>query len=444
MKRDPAGVKVMRGRVLTFLEEPRTLDDTASYRYIEDGAVVVGPDGRIVMVGDFKPNAAAHHEVIDHRPHLIVPGFIDPHIHYPQMQVVGSYAGGLLEWLNDYTFVEEQKFSDRAHAARVSALFLDTLLRHGTTTAAVYCTVHPQSVDAFFAEAEKRDMLMVAGKVMMDRNAPAALLDTAQTAYDETRAGIASWHGKGRAHYAITPRFAITSSPAQMEAAETLAREFPDLHVQTHVSENMAEIHVANELYPNYGDYVGIYEKYHLLGPRTLLGHCIHLSHRETEALRDTRAVAVFCPTSNLFIGSGLFDYDRLREHGVRIAVATDIGGGTSYSMLKTLDEGYKVMQLRGQRLNPLRSFYHMTLGNSRAMSLEGRIGSIAAGMEADLVVLNSRATPHMALRMERVETLSNELFLLQTCGDDRAVVETYVMGKPMKSAAADSIRASE
>ncbi len=435
MSHRPGDVKVLRGRVLTFVEEPQSPDDHASYRYIEDGAVVVGPDGRILMVGEYKPNAAAHHEVIDHRPHLILPGFIDPHIHYPQMQVIGSYAGGLLEWLNTYTFVEEQKFADPAHASTVASAFFDTLIGHGTTTAAAYCTVHPQSVDAFFGEAAKRNMLMVGGKVMMDRNAPEALLDTAQSGYDETKAGIAKWHGQGRAHYCITPRFAITSSPAQMEAAEALAREYPDLHIQTHVSENLAEIQFANELYPNFGDYVGIYEKYHLLGPKTLLGHCIHMSHREAEVLCDTQSVAVFCPTSNLFIGSGLFDYDRLHQRGVRIAVATDVGGGTSYSMLRTLDEGYKAMQLRGQRLNPLRSFYHMTLGNARAMSLADRIGSVAAGMDADLVVLNSSATPHMKLRMQTVDSLINELFLLQTCGDDRAVVETYVAGAAMKSA---------
>jgi guanine deaminase len=280
---------------------------------------------------------------------------------------------------------------------------------------------------------------MVGGKVMMDCHAPPGLCDTAQSGYDDSKAGIATWHGKGRAHYAITPRFALTSSPAQLEAAEALAREFPDLHIQTHVSENLGEIQRAMELYPNMGDYVGIYERYHLLGPKTLLGHCIHLSHRETEVLCDTGAVAVFCPTSNLFIGSGLFDYDRLHTHGVRIAVATDIGGGTSYSMLRTLDEGYKVMQLRGQRLNPLRSFYHMTLGNARAMGLADRIGTIARGMDADLVVLDARATAHMALRMEAVESLQNELFLLQTAGDDRAVVETYVMGRAMKSSLARS-----
>jgi guanine deaminase len=391
------------------------------------------------MVGEFNPKAAAHHEVIDHRGKLILPGLIDPHIHFPQMQVIGSYAANLLEWLNTYTFVEEQRFADKAHADRIASRFFDELIRHGTTTAAAYCSVHPQSVDAFFEQAAARDMLMVGGKVMMDRNAPEALRDTPQSGYDDTKAGIAKWHGKGRAHYAITPRFAITSSPEQMEVAEQLAREYPGLHIQTHVDENVAEIAFARELYPNIADYLGIYERYHLLGPKTLLGHCIHLTHRECEVLTDTRSVAVWCPTSNLFIGSGLFDHDRLHAHGARIAVATDVGGGSSYSMLRTLDEGYKVLQLRGQRLNPLRSFYMMTLGNARAMSLDDRIGTIEVGRDADLVVLDAAATPQMALRMEAVDTLANELFLLQTCGDDRAVVETYVAGKPMKSALANA-----
>lgn len=428
-------VTILRGRVLSFVAEPQGRDDHASYRYIEDGAVVIG-DGKILMVGAWNERAASHHdaaEIIDHRPHLILPGFIDPHIHFPQMQVIGAYAAALLEWLNTYTFVEEQRFGDEAHATRIASRFFDELIRHGTTTAAAYCSVHPQSVDAFFGEAEKRNMLMVGGKVMMDRNAPPGLLDTPQSGYDDTKAGIAKWHGRGRAHYAITPRFAITSTHEQMAMAEALAREFPDLHIQTHVSENLAEIAYANELYPNYGDYVGIYEKFHLLGPKTLLGHCIHLSHRETEVLAETQSVAVFCPTSNLFIGSGLFDYERQHERGVRIATATDVGGGSSYSMLRTMDEGYKVMQLRGQRLTPFRSFFHMTLGNARAMSLDGRIGSLEAGKEADIVVLDSSATPQMALRMETCGSLEQELFLLQTCGDDRAVVETYVMGKPMK-----------
>ncbi len=427
-------MKVLRGRVLTFLDEPQGRDDTSSYRWVEDGAITIGSDGVILSVEDYDAVRTAGLEIVDHRPHLILPGFIDAHIHFPQMQIIGAYAAALLEWLNTYTFVEEQRFQDEAHATRIASRFFDELIRHGTTTAAAYCSVHPVSVDAFFTEAARRDMLMVGGKVLMDRNAPEALRDTPQSGYDDTKAGIAKWHGRGRAHYAITPRFAITSTHEQMAMAEALAREFPDLHIQTHVSENLAEIAFANELFPNYGDYVGIYEKYHLLGPRTLLGHCIHLSHRESEVLADTRSVAVFCPTSNLFIGSGLFDYERLHEHGLRIATATDVGGGSSYSMLRTMDEGYKVMQLRGQRLTPLRSFFHMTLGNARAMSLDHRIGSLAPGMEADIVVLNSSSTPQMQLRMETVDSLEQELFLLQTCGDDRAVVETYIKGQGLKS----------
>ena len=425
--------KLLRGRVLSFLREPEARDDHASYRFIADGAVLV-VDGVIAAVGDYTPDLAAGAEVIDHRPHLIVPGFIDGHIHYPQMQIIGAYAGALLEWLNTYTFIEEQRFADPSHAARIAGRFFDELIRHGTTTAAAYCSVHPQSVDAFFTAAAERNLLMVGGKVMMDRNAPEALRDTPQSGYDDTKALIARWHGKGRAHYAITPRFALTSTHEQMAMAEALAREYPDLHIQTHVSENLAEIDYANELFPNYGDYVGIYEKFHLLGPKTLLGHAIHLSHRETEVLAQTGAVAVFCPTSNLFLGSGLFDYERLHRAGVRIATATDVGGGSSYSMLRTMDEGYKVLQLRGQRLTPFRSFYHLTLGNARAMSLDHRVGRIEAGMEADLVVLDAGATPQMRLRMETVDNLEQELFVLQTCGDDRAVVETYVMGEGLKS----------
>lgn len=426
--------KALRGRVLTFLEEPQSRDDSASYRYWEDGVVEI-EDGRILRVGDFEGSHGPDVEVIDHRPHLILPGLIDPHIHFSQMQVIGSYAAALLEWLNTYTFVEEQKFADSNHANRIASAFFDELIRHGTTTAAAYCTVHPQSADAYFAEAAKRNMLVVGGKVMMDRNAPEKLTDSAQASYDDVKAGIAKWHGKGRALYAITPRFAITSSPAQLEAAGALAREHPDLHIQTHLSENLAEISYAKELYPDCPDYVGIYERYGLLGPRTLLGHCIHLDHREVEVLCHTGSVAVFCPTSNLFLGSGLFDYERLHTRGVRIAVATDVGGGTSYSMLETMAEGYKVLQLRGQRLDPLRSFYHLTLGNARAMGLDGRIGTIAPGLDADLVVLDARATPQMALRMETVDSLERELFLLQTCGDDRAVAETYVAGQGLKSA---------
>ena len=425
---------ILRGRVLTFIAEPQGLDDTATYRYLEDGAVLI-EDGKIVALEDFDTVDVGDAQVVDHRPHLILPGFIDTHLHYVQSQMMASYAGSLLEWLNSYTFVEEQKFSQQGHAGSVAAAFYDELIRNGTTTAVAYCSSHPRSVDAYFAEAEKRNMLMVGGKVMMDRNAPEALCDTPQSSYDDTKALIARWHGRGRGLYAISPRFAITSTPEQMDMARALVAEHPECYVQTHLSENADEITYSMELYPQAKDYTGIYQDYGILGPKTLIGHCIHLNHRETRVLAETKSVAVFCPTSNLFLGSGLFDRERLAMAGVRIGVATDIGGGTSYSMLRTLDEGYKIGQLRGQRLTPFNSFYMMTLGNARALSLEGTIGTIAPGCMADLVVLNANATSAMALRMLTVSELFEELFLLQTLGDDRAVAEVYVAGVPAKSA---------
>jgi guanine deaminase len=428
---------LIRARLLTFLAEPQADDDHSSYAYEEDGAVLV-EDGVIRAVGAYGSVAPAAEgaQVVDHRPHLLLPGFIDAHAHFPQMQVIASYGAELLDWLNTYTFPAESEFGDMAHAARIAGCFLDEMVRHGTTTAAVYCTVHPQSAEALFSEAERRGHCIVAGKVMMDRNAPEALTDTAHSSYDDSKALIAKWHGRGRLHYAITPRFAITSTPEQMEMAQALAAEHPDLHVQTHLSENHAEIAFALELFPDAKDYTGIYERYGLLGPKSLFGHCIHLSEREADALSDWGSVAVFCPTSNLFLGSGLFDYLRYRrrEKPLRIAAATDIGGGTNYSMLRTMDEGYKVIALNGEKLNPLASFWQITRGNAEALSLDGRIGALKPGMDADLVVLDARATPAMRLRMERAETLAEELFVLQTLGDDRAVVETYVAGRAMKS----------
>ncbi len=432
---------LLRGRLLSFNRAPHSIDDHQSYLYIEDGGLLV-EDGKIAAIGDYahiRKKAPEDVAEKDHRPHLIVPGLIDMHLHFPQMQVIGSYAANLLEWLNTYTFPEECRFVESAHAQRIATHFYDELVRHGTTTAVAYCSVHKTSADAYFAEAMKRNMLMVGGKVMMDRNAPQGLLDTPETSYDETRQVIADWHGKGRNHVAITPRFAITSTPRQMEAAQALAREFPDLFIQTHLSENLDEIKYTCELYPEATDYTDIYVRYGLMGKKTLLGHAIHLSEREADVLSDTGAVAVHCPTSNLFIGSGLFPMKKLqrREKPVRIAVATDIGGGSSYSMLRTMDEAYKIQQLLGERLNPLESWYLMTRGNAEALSMVDRIGTLDAGTDADITVLNASSTPAMALKMEVVKSLTEELFLMLTMGDDRTVVETYVAGEAMKSALA-------
>lgn len=429
---------LLRGRTLSFLRYPESAADHGAYAFHEDGAVLMEA-GRIAAVGgydDVRSSAAGVVEQVDHRPHLLLPGFIDCHAHYPQMQVIASYGAELLDWLNTYTFPEEAKFADAQHARRIARLFLDEVVRHGTTTVAAYCSVHKASAEAFFAESHARDMLNIAGKVMMDRNAPDGVLDTPQSGYDDSKSLIAEWHGKGRQLYAVTPRFALTSSPEQMEMAGALMREFHDLHLQTHLSENRAEIAYACELYPKAKDYTDIYATYGLLGPRALFGHSIHLSNRELDALSDSGSVAVFCPTSNLFLGSGLFPYqeNRARKKPLRIAAATDVGGGTNYSMLRTMDEGYKVIALQGEKLNPFAAFWQITRGNAEALSLVDRIGALEPGSDADIVVLNAHATPAMKLRMETVTSLAEELFLLQTLGDDRAVAEVYVSGKAAKS----------
>jgi guanine deaminase len=430
-----APARVIRGRILSFRDDPAATASRA-YSLIDDGAVLVAA-GKIEAVGEARdilaraPRGAA---IDDHSGSFIMPGFIDAHIHYPQTQVIGSYGAQLLDWLYNYTFVEEQKFADPAHCARVAAFFLDELFRSGTTTAMVYCTVHPQSVDAFFTEAEARGARMIAGKVMMDRDAPERLRDDAQRGYDESRALIERWRGRGRLDYAITPRFAVTSTQAQLEAAGALKREYPDCYVQTHANENKAEIARVAELFPEARNYIDVYARAGLLGPRSVLGHCIHMRDGEVAALAESRSVAAFCPTSNLFLGSGLFDQARLAQAGVRIALATDVGGGTSYSMLRTAAEGYKVLQLKGQSWPALEALYRMTLGNARALSLDDRIGSIEEGKEADLIALDPRATPSLAHRIETADgDLEVELFALLMLADDRAVRETYVAGEPWK-----------
>ena len=426
----PTALRALRGRLLWFVDDPQTAGESA-HRFIEDGLLVI-ENGLVKAAGEAREllrTLPVDAEIVDHRPHLIMPGFIDAHIHMPQTQVVASYGAQLMEWLNKYTFVEEQKLSEQGHAEKLSRFFLDELLANGTTTAAVYASVHPQSAEAFFTESQRRNTRMIAGKVMMDRNAPEALTDTAESSYRDSKALIARWHGKGRQLYAITPRFAITSTPEQLAAAGKLAAEHPDCHVQTHIDENRAEIAFARELYPEAADYADIYRRYGLLGPKSLMGHCIHMTHNEWQAFAETGAVAVFCPTSNLFLGSGLFDWAHARQRG-KVAVATDIGGGTSYSMLRTMAEAYKVLQLQGQSLSALEALHAITRGNAVALGLDQLIGSFETGREADVVVLDTGATRAMAHRMETVRDLAEELFVLVTLGDERNVAATYVMGE--------------
>lgn len=425
------GSIAIRGRLLWFDADPAEEGEGAAVRYVEDGLVVVD-NGIIRQVGEASallPRLRPEMAVVDHRPHLVMPGFIDPHLHMPQTQVIASYGTELMEWLAKYTFPEESRYGDPTVAADGARFLIDELLANGTTTAGVYCTTHPESVDAFFTEAKRLNLRMVAGKVMMDRGAPPALLDTAETGYQQSKALIRKWHGKGRLDYAITPRFAPTSSDAQLEACEALAVEHPDLHIQTHLSENAAEIAFVREAFPWSKDYTEVYERFGLVRPKALFGHCIHLSQRERAALAKKGATAVFCPTSNLFLGSGLFDLAAARAAGIKVGLATDIGGGTSYSMLRTAAEAYKVLALQGQKLPAFDALHMLTAGNAAAMGLDNRIGRIVPGLEADLVVLDTAATSALRRRMARVETLAEELFALMILGDERATVATYAHG---------------
>lgn len=425
--------RAVRGRLLSFAGDPAETKDAV--RYWPDGIVVVEA-GRIAAVGDagaIGPTLPPQTPV-DHYPdHLVLPGFIDTHIHYVQIEAIASFGLQLLDWLENYAFVAEQKFADPAFAARQARFFLDELLRNGTTTALAYCSVHPQSADALFAEAARRGVGIVAGKVMMDRNAPAALRDDAASSYADSKALIARWHKRGRARYAITPRFVVTSTPAQLEAAATLLREHPDCHVQSHLAENLDEVALVRRMFPQALSYTDVYHRFGLLGPTTVLGHCIHLSEDEMALLSRTRSVAAFCPTSNLFLGSGLFDHAAMtkKERPVRVALATDVGGGTSYSMLATANAAYKVFQLRRNALSGYQAFHMMTRGNALALGLEQDIGTLEPGRYADLVVLDARATPAMRARMAAVhDRLDEELFVLMIMGDDRAVRATYVQGE--------------
>ncbi|MGF1476219.1 MAG: guanine deaminase [Geminicoccaceae bacterium] len=423
--------RIVRGRLLDFLDDPERVGDEASYRYIEDGFLHL-KRGRIEATGE--ASAMPLGLPVDHYPNaLILPGLIDTHLHYPQTQVVASYGARLLDWLANYTFAEEQRFADAEHCQRIAAFFLDELLRNGTTTAAVYCTVHKASVEALFAEAHRRDMAMIAGKVMMDQGAPPGLLDTAEASYRDTKELIDRWHGIGRQHYAITPRFALTSSDAQLEAAGTLLREHSECYLQTHLSETPEEVRTALERHPGATSYTDIYDRKGLLGPRSIFGHCLHLDLDERRRMAETGSVVAFCPTSNLFLGSGLLTRRPLKDQGIPVTIATDIGGGTSYSMLRTAAEAYKVLQMNRETWSALAAFHDMTRGNAQALGLAHEIGTLAPGSAADLVVLDACATPAMAHRMERVaDRLDEELFVLMTMGDDRSVVASYVAGDPI------------
>ena len=429
----------IRGAMLTFKADPYVSGMEKSMVY-ESDAVIVMEDGKISAVGQAKEILATLDDsvqVTEYKDSIILPGFIDSHVHYPQTEMIAAYGEQLIDWLNNYTFIAEQGFAKKEHAQEVAQVFLKEQFRNGVTASTVYCTVFPQSVDALFEEAQKYNMRIMAGKICMDRNAPAALLDTPQRAYDESKALINKWHKNGRAEYVITPRFAPTSTPEQLEMVGALAVEFPDTLIQSHVSENVNEVAWVKELFPECRDYTDVYAKYNLLRDRAIYGHGIHLSEDELSVLSETGTAIAHCPTSNFFLGSGYFDVKKAKDsrRPVRVGLATDLGAGTSFSILQTMNEAYKAAQLNGHPLSAGHAFYLATRGTAEALCLQDKIGSIAVGMEADLAVLNLKSTPIIEYRMRYVKNLEEALFVQMTLGDDRAIAATYIAGKAVYQA---------
>ena len=401
------------------------------YEYFEDGLLVV-EDGQVLALGEAEPlvRRFAGTPVTSYPDALLVPGFVDTHIHLPQTDVIASHGAQLLDWLNTYTFPAECRFADPEYAAVQAAFFLDQLLRNGTTAAMVFGSVHPQSVDRLFAAAERLGMCLIAGKVLMDRHAPAELLDTPQRGYDESRDLIARWHRRGRLHYAVTPRFAPTSSPQQLALAGQLLGEFDSVYLQTHLSENREELAWVGELFPERGSYLDVYDAHGLVGARSVFAHGIHLENSECNRLAEAGAAVAFCPSSNLFLGSGLLDLQRLEGHGVTVGMGTDVGAGTSFSQLRTLADAYKVLQLQGQSLDPVHAFYLATLGGARALRLDDQIGNFTPGKFADFCVLDLCATPLIARRLSMTSSIVEVLFALMILGDEQVVAATYIAGE--------------
>ncbi len=423
--------KAYRAAILHSIADPAEVGIEASYEYFEDGLLVV-EDGKITALGnatDLLTTLAADTDITFYSDALITPGFIDTHIHFPQTGMIGAYGEQLLDWLNTYTFPCESQFADPTHADKVADIFLKELLRNGTTTALVFGSVHPQSVEALFEAAQRLDLRLIAGKVMMDRNAPDYLTDTPESSYADSKALIERWHGQGRLLYAVTPRFAPTSTPEQLTLAGKLLSEYPDVYLHTHISENLQEIEWVKSLFPERKGYLDVYDHYQLLGERSVFAHGVHLCDEECARLAETGSAVAFCPTSNLFLGSGLFNLPMAEKHKLNVGLGTDVGAGTSFSLLNTLNEAYKVMQLQGIRLNPFKSLYLATLGGARALRLEDKIGTLKPGTDADFVVLDYNATPLMSYRIQQSKDIAETLFVLMTLGDDRTVEETYAAG---------------
>ncbi|MEB3282636.1 MAG: guanine deaminase [Lyngbya sp.] len=435
-------LKAFRGAFLDFVADPFYRSVEESIRYIPDGLLIV-ENGKIKEFGSYEHLQPQYPDLesITYPDKLIVPGFIDLHVHYPQTEMIASDSNQLLDWLERYTFLTESQFKDPEYCRQIAEFFIDELLGNGTTTAVVLAAVFPESVDAFFTAANARNLRMIAGKIMMDRQAPEFLLDTAKSSYEDSQKLIEKWHNNNRLLYAVTPRFAITSTPEQLQLAGKLLQEYPDVYLHTHLSENVNEVKFVAELFPESLDYLQVYEQFGLVGNKSIFAHGIHLSDSEFERLSQTQSAIAFCPTSNLFLASGLFKLHQAksREYPIPVGLATDVGGGTSFSLLQTASEAYKVTHLQGENLSGLQALFLATLGGAEALKLDDKIGNFQPGKEADFVVLDGRATPLLKLRTQgkipakTLEDLADLVFALIILGDDRTVAETYILGEAIK-----------
>ena len=423
--------ELILGRVLHYTDDPFAAGPGAAR--IAEGVVVQG--GKITDLGAADALRRRHPQarISDYGTCLISAGFVDAHAHYPQTAIIASWGKRLIDWLNTYTFPEEMRFSNLSYASEVANRYFNLTLSNGTTSVCSYATIHPESVDAFFEAAAARNQRVWAGKTCMDRNAPEPLRDTAQSAYDDSARLLAKWHGQGRAGYVITPRFSPTSTPEQLSAMGALWAENPDCLMQTHLSEQTDEIAWVHHLFPDARDYLDTYESHGLLGPGGLYGHAVHLTPRERARLAEVDASLIHCPTSNTFIGSGLFDMAGLKAEGLRVGLATDTGGGSSFSMLRTMAAAYEVSQLRGTALHPAQLWWLATTGSARALRADHLIGNIKVGLEADLVMIDLASTPAIAQAVTRAEDIWQAVFPTIMMGDDRAIRDVRVAGQSVK-----------
>jgi guanine deaminase len=425
-------VEVLRASILHCLADPGEESNPSAWEYFEDGLLVVD-HGRVIDVGPaegLQEKLPADLAITDHRGKLIVPGFIDCHVHFPQLDIIGSYGAQLLDWLNQYAYPAEARFADPDYSREVARAFIDELLRNGTTTALVFGTVHAHSADAIFEAAEARNMRLIAGKVLMDSNCPEELRDTPDSGYADSKALIERWHGQGRLGYAITPRFALTSTPEQLAAAGKLAAEYPDTWIHTHLAENMDEVEEIARQFPDRRSYLDVYDYFGLVRERAVFAHCLHMDAQDRSSMAANSAAAAFCPTSNLFLGSGLFDLPAMRKVGVSCGLGTDVGGGTSLSMLRTASEAYKVLHLQEHALPAMRALYLATLGAAETLCLDDKLGNFKKGKEADFAVLDFEGSSLTARRCAAATTIEEKLFALMTLADDRNIAATYVEGR--------------